>query len=84
MKLEKLNHIQEVEAPEFLFTRILQKLQASKPNTISMPWGLALSFSFVLIILFNSIIISKKTSTEGELDSYAKSIRLTSTNSIYE
>jgi hypothetical protein len=84
MKLEKLNHIQEVDAPEFLLTRIMQKIETSKANTFPMSWGLALSFSFALVILFNSIVITKNTSSNDDIDSYAKSIRLTSSNSIYE
>jgi hypothetical protein len=84
MNLEKLNKIQEVEAPEFLLTRIMQKIETSKANTIPMYWGLALSFSFALVILFNSIVITKNISSNDDVDSYAKSIRLTSTKSIYE
>lgn len=84
MNLEKLNNIQRVEAPLYLFTRIQQKIEFTINNKFPKKIGWAILFSFTLIIVLNINMVLKYDLNTNETEGYVQSIHLISNNSLYK
>ena len=83
MNLDNLGKIQRVETPPFLFTRIQQKIEQSKKERMPMSVALTVSFSVALFLAINAIVLVNYNSKANTTESFAKSMHLTSNNSIY-
>ncbi len=83
MDINKLEKIQKVAVPDFLFTRIEQRIK--EQNAEGMPKNsiLALTFSFGLLLLLNAMVLVKVESKPNAIQSYAESIHIVSNNSLY-
>jgi hypothetical protein len=84
MDLENLGKIKRLEAPPYLFTRIKQRIEQSKKERLPRSIAVALSFSFAVLLVINTLVIVKYNSAPNAMQSYAQSINLTSNNSLYQ
>lgn len=84
MDLEQLTMINKVEAPPFLFTRILQKIENKKRETMSKSMAISLGISFVVILLINTMVFIENNDKTNSVEKYAESIQLISNNSLYK
>lgn len=81
--LELLEHIQKVDAPPFLLTRIQQKIDNKYLNKLSPRWALGLSVSFIVIIVINiSVIVNYNKNSKPE-NNLAQSMNLMPDNNLY-
>jgi hypothetical protein len=83
MNLDNLEKIQRVETPPFLFTRIQQKIEQSKKERMPKSVALTVSFSVALLLAINAIVLVNYNSKENTTESFAKSMHLSSNNSLY-
>jgi len=81
--LETLQSIGQVDAPEFLFTRINHEILNRENSRFSKPIALLLGSSFALLIYFNFSLLTKYN--EGKLNNeiLASSMQLVNNNSLY-
>jgi hypothetical protein len=84
MNINDLGKIKTVEAPPFLYTRILEKVETL--NTTAMPQKIAwtLGLSFLVIVSLNIGLIIKNLTDTQSLETYAQTIHLTSNNTLYK
>ncbi len=84
MDLDNLGRIQKVEAPNYLFTRILQKIEREKRERLSPRMAVTLNLSLTVVIIINLIVFIASHTRLTSVESYAESIRLTSDNNLYK
>ncbi len=84
MDLDNLGRIQKVEAPTYLFTRILQKIEREKRERLSPRMAWILNLSLAVVIFMNAIVFIGSDSRLASVESYAESIRLISDNNLYK
>lgn len=83
MDLDNLRKIQRVEAPPFLFTRIKQKIEQTKVDTMPKVTALAMSLAFVFILVVNTVTLVYYPKEKSTHESFAKSMNITSNNALY-
>ena len=83
MNLDNLRKIQKVETPPFLFTRIQQKIEQSKKERMPKHIALAVGLTAVLLLAVNAMVLVNYNSKANTTESLAKSMHLTSNNSLY-
>ena len=83
MNLDNLGKIQRVETPPFFFTRIQQKIEQSKKERMPKSVALTVSFSVALLLAINAIVLVNYNSKENTTEGFAKSMHLSSNNSLY-
>lgn len=83
MDLDKLNRIQPVDAPPYLFTRIREKIRTVQSETVSKQLVWSLSFSFMLLIGLNVRAIISSTQPEGVATSIVQEMNLSANNDLY-
>lgn len=67
-ELDILNRIQKVEAPPFLYTRILSRVQNKVKETVSVKWVVAAAACLVVVLTINiTVIQSGKTNSKTDL-----------------
>jgi len=81
--IDQLKYISQVDAPDFLLTRINQKIENYKQSHFSKPLSIFLGLSFSLVLLFNISLITKNTATKLTSNSFASSMQLVNNNSLY-
>lgn len=85
-KLDLLSKIEKVDAPPFLYTRILQKIENQKQIEVSIAkqWSLALAF-LLLIILNISVLTSSTASKQNnkQTENLASGLGLVTDNNLY-
>jgi len=81
--LKLLETIQEVESPEFLFTRIHQKIESVRVNQISprLAWGLAVSFCLLITI---NILILKSNEVVNHENNLIDNLHISTDNDFYK
>jgi len=84
MDLDNLGRIQKVEAPTYLFTRILQKIEREKRERLSPRMVVTLNLSLTVVIIINLIVFIGSHTRLTSIESYAESIRLISDNNLYK
>ncbi len=81
-ELDKLEHIQKVDAPPFLFTRIQAKInhqnQKFEPKLV---WKLSIAMVFILLI--NAAVITINLKTQKQENSLVKAMHLVPNNELY-
>jgi hypothetical protein len=79
-----LENIQRVEAPEFLFTRIQQKIQQKKQHTLPPRFAWAVAASLLLILSLNLFVVFNSSRKAEEASNWTKSMNLVNDNSFYQ
>lgn len=82
--LDPLQSVEKVEVSPFLFSRIEQKIQTLRENTISkkMVWTMVTSVS--LIVIFNLFVITQSSWVPKENDNLLQSLQIQNNNSLYQ
>jgi hypothetical protein len=81
-ELNKLGHIQKVDAPPFLFTRIQAKIyQQNQRFDRKLVWKL--SIAMVFILLMNAVVITINLKPQKQENSLAKAMHLVPNNELY-
>lgn len=83
MNIDNLNKIQRVEVPPFLFTKIEQRIAQYKSEKMPKNTALMVGFSFILLLIINTIILINDISKINKPENFIKSIHLISNNSLY-
>ncbi len=80
-ELDILNRIQKVDAPPFLYTRILTRVQNKVKETVPVKWAVAAAACLLILITINiSVIQSSKESNSTNL---SEVFSLKTNNSLY-
>ena len=81
--LDILTKIQKVDAPPFLYTRILNRIQNKVTETIPLKWAITLAASLVVLISINTgVMIMAKESTASSAN-LSEVFSLQTNNSLY-
>jgi hypothetical protein len=80
-ELDILNRIQKVDAPPFLYTRILNRIQNKAKETVPVKWAIAAATCLVVLLIVNiSVIQQSKQSNTTDL---SEVFSLQTSNSLY-
>ncbi len=81
--LDQLLTVQKVETPDFLYTRILQKIENRKKEIVptKIVWTMALSF--LLLLFLNVMSISQSQHTKVHSTDLIDSFQLMPHNDLY-
>ncbi len=84
-KLELLKKIQRVDAPPFMLTRILQRVQPPSSAPAPVAWRLAFVVTAIVILSLNVSIFFKSSSTKSSkgIEEVVTSMELSTTNELY-
>lgn len=82
-ELDNLKLIEKVEAPPFLYTRIMQRIETetAKPQMKNFTW--AIGISMVIILAFNIIAISSRGRQSEKNNSLIMELSLVPQNNLY-
>ena len=80
--LDILNNIKKVDASPFLITRIQQKIEIDKINSISTPWVFSIAATVFILLCLNVFTIAKKPQM-NEVSSLAKNMNLLNNDNFY-
>ena len=78
-----LEEIKKVDAPEFLLTRIHQKIKDVEINKFSLHLVWTFAASLILLLVLNIIIINDGNKVKRKEVNLAEKFHLTPTNSFY-
>jgi hypothetical protein len=78
-----LSNIQQVDAPPFLFTKVMAKISNSVQDKIApgLAWSLSIAFSLLLVI--NVFVLSKQIANRKSENNMAKAFGVMPQNSLY-
>ena len=80
-QLDNLNRIQKVDAPPFLYTRILSRIQNKVKETVPVKWAVAAAACLTLLIIINlTVIQADKDNNKTDL---TEVFSLKTNNSLY-
>ncbi|MBA4145592.1 MAG: hypothetical protein C0523_07510 [Cytophaga sp.] len=84
-KLELLAKIKRVEAPPFLFTRILERIDSRAMEKAPATWRVALVTATLLILTLNVSVLFRASDKpkESDVEEVINSMRLSRTNDLY-
>jgi len=84
-KLDLLQQVQKVEAPPFLYTRILQRISNFQEAPAPVQWRFAFITAGILLLVLNiSILLSSKQKTENNnIETVVSSMNLSTSNELY-
>lgn len=84
-KLDELRRIKQVDAPPFLYTRIMQQIENLAEIPVSIKWRWAYAASAILILALNlSILLNQNiTDKNSSIESVVSGMQLTNTNLLY-
>ena len=84
-KLEALKKIQEVDAPPFLFSRIMQQVQTMDKAPAPAQWKWAFAATAFIILALNMSILFRTGSEENKtgIEAVVKSMNLSDSNDLY-
>ncbi len=78
-----LSNIQQVDAPPFLFTKVMAEISRSVADKISPPIAWSLSISFSLLLIINVFVISEQITNHKSESNMAKAFGVMPQNSLY-
>ena len=81
--LDPLHAVEKVEVPAFLFSRIEQKIQFVRENTVSKKAGWTMITSVSMIVLFNLFILTQSSWIPSEKNNLLQSLQIQNSNSLY-
>jgi hypothetical protein len=79
-----LDNIRQVEAPEFLLTRIQQKIQQKRENNLSPKIAWALAASLLLILSLNIFVLLSHSNKNEAANNWTHGMNLVNDNSFYQ
>jgi hypothetical protein len=83
-KLEALRKITQVDAPDFLYTRIEARLSQSGEQ-VSNKWKLATMLGFAVILLMNILVITSAAKpANSNIETVVNAMNLTTQNHLYD
>jgi hypothetical protein len=85
-KLEQLKQIQEVDAPDFLLTRIRQQIQNRNMAKAPVQWKWAFAALGIVILALNVSLLFKPENNidnQAEIETYINALHLTNSNNLY-
>ncbi|MBL7883325.1 MAG: hypothetical protein JNL69_04615 [Bacteroidia bacterium] len=82
--LKTLGHIKKVDAPEFLLTRIKQKIANTYANSFSPRIAWSMATGFVIIVVLNIGIAIKTTPQNNKETTIVEAMNLLPTNALYK
>lgn len=80
-ELDILNRIQKVDAPPFLYTRILTRVQNKVKETVPVKWAVAAAACLLILITINISVI--QSSKESNTTNLSEVFSLKTNNSLY-
>jgi hypothetical protein len=80
-QLDILNKIQKVDAPPFLYTRILNRIQNKVKETVPVKWAVATAAGLIVLITININVI--KSGEESNTTDLSEVFNLKTNNSLY-
>lgn len=84
-KLEALRKIRQVDAPDFLYTRIEAQLTQDNAQVVSGKWKLATVAAFAVIIMMNVLVVMSAAKPAGSnIGSVVNAMNLTTQNHLYD
>ena len=81
--LDPLHAVEKVEAPAFLFSRIEQKIDFIRENTVSKKVAVVWVTSVSMIVLFNLFILTQSSWIPTEKNNLLQSLQINNSNSLY-
>lgn len=82
-----LKSIKKVEAPPFLYTRIVSRIQAIESDKVPKGWAFTTGIAFSILLILNSFFIVTKISVKNpdnnKIEIVAKAMHLTNSNQLY-
>ena len=81
--LDPLQAVEKVEAPAFLFSRIEQKIDFIRENTVSKKVAVVWVTSVSMIVLFNLFILTQSSWIPTEKNNLLQSLQIQNSNSLY-
>ncbi len=81
--LSILKDIQEVEAPDFLFTRIKQEIESKQYNVFTFSTTFSIGICLLVILILNVSFIFKYYEILPKLNNNEYTMNLMSNNSLY-
>ena len=81
--LDTLHAVEKVEAPAFLFSRIEQKIDFIRENTVSKKVAVVWVTSVSMIVLFNLFILTQSSWIPTEKNNLLQSLQIQNSNSLY-
>lgn len=84
VKIDQLEKIHPVEAPQTLYAGILQKIQHRKEATLSPGFSYMLSAAAMLLLIINLTLMVKNTHSHQEPSNLAASMHLMEDNHLYK
>ncbi|MDZ4714434.1 MAG: hypothetical protein SH819_03105 [Cytophagales bacterium] len=84
-KLDLLKKIQRVDAPPFLFTRILSRIGANATVKVSASWKISFVAAGIVLLGLNLAIIlrSSEPQTNPGLEAVVSTMELSTSNQLY-
>ncbi len=84
--IDSLSKIQKVDAPPFLYTRILNRIQNKVAETVPVKWAVVMAASLVILICVNISVMQtdneSKTTTNTQTN-LSEVFSLQTNNSLY-
>lgn len=82
--LEPLQTVEKIEVSPFLFSRIEQKIQTFRENTVSTKIGWTMVTSVSLIVVFNLFIFTQSSWNPKENNNLLQTLQIQNNNSLYQ
>ncbi len=84
MDLRDLEKIQRVDAPPYLYTRIQQRIEQTKKETMPKGVVLTLAFCFAVIVVINAMVFLNYRIQPNPTENLVQSFQLSASNSLYQ
>ena len=81
--LDPLQAVEKVETHTFLFSRIEQKIQFVRENTVSKKVGWTMITSVSLIVLINVFVLTQSSWAPKEKNNLLQTLQIQNNNSLY-
>ncbi len=78
-----LEKIKKVDAPPFLYTRILNRIQNKVQETVPVKWAVVAAACMIALIIINISVISKTNTTQTNSFELSEAFSLQTSNSLY-
>ena len=81
--LNLLDRVDKVEAPPYLYTRILQKIASAKEDKFSPGMSWAMGFAFASLLLINALVLRDGSDKFQHMKHIAQYFELQPDNELY-
>jgi hypothetical protein len=85
--LDLLKSIKKAEAPPFLYTRIVARIQSIESERIPGSWAFTTGIAFSILVILNSFVLVSRINVKNpeniKIEAVAKEMHLTHSNQLY-